>query len=395
MSRQLRVGIACFASYGGSGVVATELGRNLARLGHKVHFISSQVPFRLQQGEFYENVYYHEVDSVSYDVFPSGMFGLDISSKMTQIAVDENLDLIHAHYAVPHAISGIIAKQILRPRDIKVVTTLHGTDITLVGRAPSYFPLTRWAIEQSDAVTAVSGWLKRETELEFKATTPIHVIHNFVDTRRFAPGLSKCHREHFARPDEKIILHVSNFRPVKRLQDVIGTFKRIVQNLPARLLLIGDGPERERAMDLARRLNVMNRTYFLGKQTQVENYYAIADLLLFPSEHESFGVSALEAMATGVPVVATEGSGLSEVVDHGKTGLLCPVGNIRALTEAAIRILTDETFARELSALARRRAERCFRSDQITQQYVDVYQAVLAGEAIPLRKPCLPEDPKP
>jgi N-acetyl-alpha-D-glucosaminyl L-malate synthase BshA len=323
------------------------------------------------------------------------MFGLDISSKMTQIAVDENLDLIHAHYAVPHAISGIIAKQILRPRDIKVVTTLHGTDITLVGRAPSYFPLTRWAIEQSDAVTAVSGWLKRETELEFKATTPIHVIHNFVDTRRFAPGLSKCHREHFARPDEKIILHVSNFRPVKRLQDVIGTFKRIVQNLPARLLLIGDGPERERAMDLARRLNVMNRTYFLGKQTQVENYYAIADLLLFPSEHESFGVSALEAMATGVPVVATEGSGLSEVVDHGKTGLLCPVGNIRALTEAAIRILTDETFARELSALARRRAERCFRSDQITQQYVDVYQAVLAGEAIPLRKPCLPEDPKP
>jgi N-acetyl-alpha-D-glucosaminyl L-malate synthase BshA len=388
--RPLRIGIACFATYGGSGVVATELGREMARLGHKVHFISNQLPFRLNQGEFLENVYYHETGTMMYDAIPAPMFGFEISSKITQIAEDENLDLLHAHYAVPHAISGIMAKEILKPRDLKIITTLHGTDITLVGSAPSFFPLTKWAIEQSDAVTTVSNWLRQETYRTFDVKAPIRVIHNFVSTERFGGVKGRCMRNHFASENEKIILHVSNFRPVKRLHDVIATFARIVDKTPAKLLLIGDGPERERAFDLVKKMGLMNRTHFLGKQNLIEHYYAISDLLLFPSEYESFGVTALEAMSSGLPVVATEGSGLSEVIENAVTGFLRPVGAVDELADAALEILNDPELAKSMAINGRRRAESCFQARNITRQYLELYRAVLDGRELPKEVPCVP-----
>lgn len=391
MNDQLRIGIACFATYGGSGVVATELGREMARAGHRVHFISNQLPFRLQQGEFLENVYYHETVSTTYDVIPAAMFGFEIASKITQIALDEKLDLLHAHYAVPHAISGITAKEVLRPRELKIVTTLHGTDITLVGRHPAFFPVTKWAIEQSDAVTTVSHWLRDETIRTFGIENSIHVIHNFVDTQRFAAGQHACRRKHFASENEKIIIHVSNFRPVKRLEDVVQVFARIVEKVPAKLVLIGDGPERERTFELARKLGVMNRTYFLGKQNLIEHYFAIADMLLFPSEYESFGVTALEAMSAGLPVVATTGSGLSEVVEDGITGFLRPVGDVAALTDASLKILQDPALGKQMGNAGRARAERCFQAKAIAQRYLHLYQSVLdGGKYVPL-PPCAPE----
>ncbi len=392
MSESLRIGIACFATYGGSGVVATELGRELAQAGHKVHFISNQLPFRLQQGEFLENIFYHEATPMMYDALPAAMYGFEVASKITQIAVDERLDIFHAHYAVPHAISGIIAKQVLKEkRELKIVTTLHGTDITLVGRTPAFFPLTKWAIEESDAVTTVSGWLRQETIETFDIKKPIHVIHNFVDAARFEPGRTQVNRRHFAKDDEKIVLHVSNFRPVKRLEDVIAAFALAAARVPSRLLLIGDGPERERAMELARKLGVMNRTWFLGKQNLVENFYSIADVLLFPSEYESFGVTALEAMSCELPVVATEGSGLSEVVDDGVSGYLRPVGDVDALADAVVDILTDGRKAAGMGAAGRRRALRCFQAEQVARSYLSVYRSVLAGEVPKPPPPCEPD----
>jgi N-acetyl-alpha-D-glucosaminyl L-malate synthase BshA len=391
MSRQLRIGIACFATYGGSGVVATELGREMARAGHRVHFISNQLPFRLQQGEFLENVYYHETVSTTYDVIPAAMFGFEIASKITQIALDEKLDLLHAHYAVPHAISGITAKEVLKPRDLKIVTTLHGTDITLVGRHPAFFPLTKWAIQQSDAVTTVSRWLREETIRTFGIENSIHVIHNFVDTKRFGVDRQVCRRKHFAADDEKIIIHISNFRPVKRLDDVVEVFAKIVERVPAKLLLIGDGPERERTFETARRLGVMNRTYFLGKQNLIEHYYSIADMLLFPSEYESFGVTALEAMSAGLPVVATTGSGLSEVVEDGITGFLRPVGDVEALAEASLRVLLEPGLGPKMGEAGRRRAENCFQAKAIAERYLHLYESVLDGGKYVPSPPCAPE----
>jgi N-acetyl-alpha-D-glucosaminyl L-malate synthase BshA len=391
LDRKLRIGIACFATYGGSGVVATELGREMARAGHKVHFISNQMPFRLNQGEFLENVYYHEATSLAYDAIPSAMYGFEIASKMIQIAVEERLDLLHAHYAVPHAISGIMAKQVLKPRELKIVTTLHGTDITLVGRAPALFPLTKWAIQQSDAVTTVSGWLRDETQKTFDISNPIHVIHNFVDITRFNGMAGPCFKSHFAKPGEKIVVHVSNFRPVKRLQDVIKVFAEMQKKVPAKLLLIGDGPERERAFQVAREVGVMDKTHFLGKQNMIEHYYSIADLLLFPSEYESFGVTALEAMSSRLPVVASSGSGLSEVVEDGVTGFLRSVGDVDAMAKACVDILTNDELARSMGERGRERAVKCFQASRITQTYMSLYESVLNGGTFPGHAPCGPE----
>jgi N-acetyl-alpha-D-glucosaminyl L-malate synthase BshA len=388
MTRKLRIGVACFATYGGSGVVATELGREMARAGHKVHFISNQLPFRLNQGEFLENVYYHEATSVAYDALPSPMYGFDIASKITQIAIEEKLDLLHAHYAVPHAISGIMAKQVLKPRELKIVTTLHGTDITLVGRTPSFFPLTKWAIEQSDAVTTVSDWLSDETRKTFDVTVPIHVIHNFVDTNRFNGQAGPCFKDHFTKPGEKIVLHVSNFRPVKRLQDVVKVFAEIQKQVPSKLLLIGDGPERERTFQVARELGVMDKTYFLGKQNMIEHYYSISDLLLFPSEYESFGVTALEAMSSKVPVVATTGSGLAEVVQDGVTGFLRPVGDVAAMAAACVEILKNPEMASSMGEMGRERALKCFQPYSIKDRYLDLYHSVLDGNQFVPGNPC-------
>lgn len=388
MTTPLKIGIACFATYGGSGVVASELGRQLALLGHQVHFVSKNIPFRLQNNGFCGNIFYHDVPTISYDVLPSGMYGMEMASRLIQLAEDEKLDIIHAHYAVPHAISAIIAKQVFRPRKLKIVTTLHGTDITLVGRAPSFFPLTKWAIEQSDAVTTVSNWLRDETYREFAVEKPIHVIHNFVDPNRFSPDRDRSHRQHFADDDEKIILHLSNFRPVKRIDDAVKVFARVNQEVPSKLLLIGDGPERERTMELARRLGVIDRVFFLGKQNAIENYYCIADLFLFPSEYESFGVAALEALSACVPVVATSGSGLSEVVEDGQTGYLRPVGDVDALAAATISILKDPALAAQMGARGRERAIRCFQPHAITERYLSIYRDVLDGKEPSPVLPC-------
>lgn len=388
MERKLRIGIACFATYGGSGVVATELGREMARAGHKIHFISNQLPFRLNQGEFLENVYYHETSAIAYDAIPAAMYGFEIASKIIQIAEEEDLDLLHAHYAVPHAISGIMAREVLKSPKLKIVTTLHGTDITLVGRAPALYPLTKWAIEQSDAVTTVSDWLAEETRKTFHIDNSIHVIHNFVDTNRFNGSAGPCFKHHFAEPDEKVLLHVSNFRPVKRLDDVIRIFAETLKQVPAKLLLIGDGPERERAFQLARELGVLSKVHFLGKQNMIEHYYSISDLLLFPSEYESFGVTALEAMSSKLPVVATSGSGLSEVVEDGVTGYLRPVGDITAMADACVRILQDDELSLRMGEAGRKRAVSCFQAHRITAAYMELYRSVLNGEKYSGQLPC-------
>lgn len=382
--RRLHIGLSCFATHGGSGIVATELAQVLARRGHKIHIISFSIPFRLQAAAFSENIYYHEVNSLQYDVLPHPLIGMELASKIIQIAQDENLDVLHAHYAVPHAISALIARGVLcsMGRRLPVVTTLHGTDITLVGRAPSFFPLTRWAIDHSNAVTTVSHWLRAETDRTFHTTQSIDVIYNFVDIERFHVGADypeqAALRCRLARPGEKIVLHVSNFRPVKRLNDVVDTFAKIAETVPARLVLIGDGPERERTLEHARNRGVMGRTYFLGKQATIENYFAVADLLLFPSEYESFGVTALEAMSAKTPVVATLGSGLSEVVIDGETGFLCPVGDIEALSTACLKILTDDALARRMAEAARIHVQHHFTPDRIVDQYEAIYRRAIA-----------------
>lgn len=379
MARQLNIGIACFATYGGSGVIATELGREMAKAGHKVHFISNQLPFRLVNAEFIENIYFHETNSIAYDAIPAATYGFDMASKIIQIATDEKLDILHAHYAVPHAISGIMAKEVLKTSPLKIITTLHGTDITLVGRNPAFYPLTKWAIENSDAVTTVSNWLKTKTYEEFQVDKDIHVIHNFVDTTRFAMVEGKCRKVHFAPSGEKVVLHVSNFRPVKRLEDVVKAFSLIQEKIPSKLLLVGDGPDRDRAVDLVRKLNISEHVYFLGKQNQIEYYYSIADALLFPSEYESFGVTALEAMSAHVPVVATEGSGLSEVVHDGVTGYLLPVGDVRGLADATIKILSDPQLALEMGKRGREIAETYFQASNIKEEYLRLYHSVVEG----------------
>jgi N-acetyl-alpha-D-glucosaminyl L-malate synthase BshA len=379
-----KIGIACFGSYGGSGVVATELGRALAKRGYEVHFLSNQLPFRLLSTEAPENIYYHEVETVYYDALPHRSYGLEVASRILRVAEEHSLNVLHAHYAVPHAISALLAKLILLPRELHVVTTLHGTDITLVGVSPSYYELTRWAIEHSDAVTCVSKWLRDRTLQEFKITRPPLVVYNFVDMARFKKTRSdRLFRSYFADEDEKIILHVSNFRPVKRIPDAIRAFALVLKKLPARLLLLGDGPERDACAQLVHELGISRYTLFLGKQHPIEKFYSIADLLMMPSEYESFGMAALEASAAGVPVICTGGSGLAEVVVDGITGFLCEVGNAEMLAARAIEVLSNPQLARQMGNAARRRAATCFNLNKIISQYERIYHALLAGQELP------------
>ncbi len=380
--RLLNIGIACFGSHGGSGVIATELGKALARLGHRVHFLSPQLPFRLQQAEFMENLFYHEVEQFHYDVFPAPMLGLDLASHIAKVIRQEALDLIHAHYIVPHAIVAALARLVTKNSRTKLITTVHGTDVTLVGRTTSFYELSQWALEQSDAVTAVSSWLAQRAEKGFALNSPPTVIYNFVDCSRFRPGSRRLPRECFALPHEKILLHVSNFRPVKRVRDVVGTFNIVRKSVPAKLILIGDGPERAHAEKLANRLKISQDTIFLGKYPNIEDFYSLADALILPSEYESFGMAALEAMASGVPVVGTAGSGLSEVVEHGKTGFLCPVGDVRAMAEAVTQIFTDRELASKMGRAGRLRAQRLFSERRIIRQYLDLYYEIVGLAAL-------------
>jgi N-acetyl-alpha-D-glucosaminyl L-malate synthase BshA len=372
----LKIGISCYPVYGGSGVVATELGLELARRGHEAHFITYAQPFRLPG--FVERIYYHEVEVPTYPLFEHPPYNLALTVAMHRVAQQHRLDLLHAHYAVPHATSAWMAKEMLARDDFRVVTTLHGTDITLVGQDPSYQTITDFSIRKSDGLTAVSEYLRAETLTHFNVRPElIRAIPNFVDPARYARNAYPCHRSKLAREGEKIITHISNFRAVKRLEDVIGIFARISRELPARLVLVGDGPDRGRAEKRAAEEGVAERVWFLGKQDSVAELLACSDLFLLPSESEAFGLVALEAMACGVPVIATRVGGIPEVVADGVTGYLAPIGDVDAMAEAGSRILRDADLWQQMSEAARVAAEH-FSADRVVPLYETFYEEVLA-----------------
>jgi N-acetyl-alpha-D-glucosaminyl L-malate synthase BshA len=375
----MKIGITCYPTYGGSGAVATELGLELGRRGHDVHIISYASPFRLRGG-FAERVTFHEVVPASYPLFEQSPYALALAVKQHEVALRQELELMHVHYAIPHAATAWLAKQMLKgERDLKVVTTLHGTDITLVGQDPSYFTITKFSIEQSDRVTAVSEYLREETYRAFGCVgCDVRVIPNFVSVADFHPPTGTSFRGALAPAGHKILIHVSNFRPVKRIGDVIGVFAGVRRALPATLVLAGDGPDRELAEQEVDRLGLRADVRFLGKVDQVADLLRGADLFLLPSQNESFGLSALEAMACGVPVIATSGGGLPEVVTDGETGHLAPVGAVPEMTEHAVALLRDD---RALERMRRAAAARAldFSAERVVPRYEALYQDVLRG----------------
>jgi len=376
----MRLAIVCYPTYGGSGTLATELALQLARRGHEVHLVSYAPPYRLHG--FCPQLYFHEVEVAPYPLFEYPPYDLALAVTLHELALRRGVELIHAHYAIPHATSAWIARQMLvweRPgARLRVVTTLHGTDITLVGQERSYWAVTRFSIAQSDAVTAVSAFLRQETERAFGLDGDrIDVVPNFVDTTRFDRRRWPCRRDAFVGPEEKLVLHVSNFRPVKRVVDVVRVFARVARDVPSRLVLVGDGPDRPAAEAEADALDVADRVVFLGKQDTVEELLACADVFLLPSESESFGLGALEAMASGTPVVATRVGGLPEVVVDGETGFLRPVGDLEGLAQAVRRLLTDGALWARMSAAARARAEAGFAADVVVPRYEAIYQRVV------------------
>jgi N-acetyl-alpha-D-glucosaminyl L-malate synthase BshA len=376
----MKIGITCYPTYGGSGAVATELGLALAERGHEVHFISYAQPFRLQG--FKERIFFHEVEMDQYPLFEHPPYSLALAVAIHDAAIHQGLDLIHVHYAIPHATSAWIAEQMLKPaRDLKIVTTLHGTDITLVGLHPSFQAITQFSILRSHGLTAVSEFLKERTVEDFAVPTgKIRVIPNFVDPQIYRRDKKPCHRATLAPGGERIIMHVSNFRPVKRIPDVVEIFARINRQVPSRLVLVGDGPERSRAMETARELGVTDQVLFLGKHQSVDELLACADLFLLPSKNESFGLAALEALACGVPVIASNMGGLPEVVVHGETGYLFSLGAVDEMAEAGISLLKDDAQWVRFSRGARADAVERFSNDRIIPLYEDLYRDVVSGE---------------
>jgi L-malate glycosyltransferase len=380
----MRIGITCYPTYGGSGVVATELGIELAALGHEVHFISYSQPFRLTGRE--SGIFYHEVPVSNYPLFEFPPYDLALASRMAEVAEYYLLDLLHVHYAIPHSVSALLARQMLaeRGKRLPFATTLHGTDITLVGMDRSYLPITRYAIQQSDGVTSISSYLKEVTEKNFGITRPIEVVHNFVNCDVYKPYAESDSetrsqaRSRFAAPGEFLIMHLSNFRPVKRVADVVQIFARIAQQLPARLALIGDGPDRSTAEWLAHSLGIHDRIHFLGKQDRVSELLPLADLMLMPSEMESFGLAALEAMACETPAIATRVGGVAELITDGADGLLFPVGDVDAMAAASIALLNDPERHLAMRKTARKTAQDRFCSTRILPRYVKFYESLLA-----------------
>src|SRR5579863_6129922 len=374
----MKIGITCYPTYGGSGVVATELGLELAARGHDVHFISYAVPVRMTEAS--ERIHFHEVEVMNYPLFDHPPYTLALASKMSSVASNEGLDLLHVHYAIPHSVSAYLARAMLQPRRLPFVTTLHGTDITLVGSDRSYLPITKFSIEESDAVTAISEYLRRITVEEFAIRRPVEMIPNFVNCDVFQPANGECRREDFARDDEKILVHLSNFRPVKRVEDVVEIFARVRSEIPAKLMMIGDGPDRAAAEWLAREKNLAKDVIFLGKQNQVQDLLNCADVMLLPSELESFGLAALEAMACGVPCVCSRVGGLPEVIRDGVEGYLAAPHDVETMAARALDILTQPGRRETMGRAARARAQSQFCSDKIIPQYEDLYRRVL-GES--------------
>ncbi len=372
----MKIGIVCYPTFGGSGVVATELGLGLAAKGHEVHFITYRRPARLTT--FHANVFYHEVTGEDYPLFEYPPYDTALASKLVEVVKYENLDLLHVHYAIPHATVAYMAKKILlrEGRYIPVVVTLHGTDITLVGENPAFKPVVEFAINKSDGVTAVSNFLKEKTLAKFKIENDIEVIYNFVDFERFR----KIDKDHFkkaiAPEGERILTHISNFRKVKRVEDVIRVFQKVYQKVPCKLMLIGDGPERRHAEDLCREIGLCHEVRFLGKQDAVEELLAISDLFIIPSENESFGLAALEAMACEVPVISSDAGGLTEVNIHGVTGFVNKIGDVEGMAKNAITILGDDEILKRFRENALKQAES-FDIQHVLPQYENYYQAVL------------------
>jgi L-malate glycosyltransferase len=380
----MRIGITCYPTYGGSGVVATELGIELAALGHEVHFISYSQPFRLNGRD--DGIFYHEVPVSSYPLFEFPPYDLALASRMAEVAEFNGLDLLHVHYAIPHSVSALLARQMLaaRGRRLPFVTTLHGTDITLVGLDRSYLPITRYAIQESDGVTSISQYLKDKTLQDFDVTRPIEVVPNFVNCDLYTPITDEAARaavrSRLASPDEAILMHLSNFRPVKRVVDVVKVFAQVACETPARLVLVGDGPERSAAEWLARDLQIHEKIHFMGKQERVNELLPLADLLLMPSELESFGLAALEAMACKVPSIATRVGGVPELIDDGVTGLLYPVGDVEAMAEGALGLLNDRARLEAMREAGRKTAQKRFCASLMVPQYVRYYETILGKQ---------------
>jgi len=377
----MRIGITCYPTYGGSGVVATELGIELAALGHEIHFISYSQPFRLNGRD--EGIFYHEVPVSNYPLFEFPPYDLALASRMAEVAEYYALDLLHVHYAIPHSVSALLARQMLaaRGRRLPFVTTLHGTDITLVGLDRSYLPITTYGIQESDGVTSISNYLKEKTIEDFGVTRPIETITNFVNCDVYTPIKDEAARGrarlHLAKPDEVILMHLSNFRPVKRVVDTVKIFAQVVKERPAQLVLVGDGPDRSAAEWLAHDLGIHCQVHFLGKQERVNELLPLADILLMPSELESFGLAALEAMACKVPSIATRVGGVPELIDDGETGLLYSVGDVGGMAQGILSLLSDQARLETMREAGRKAAQKRFCASLVVPKYVRFYEQVL------------------
>ena len=376
----MKIGITCYPTYGGSGVVATELGMELAERDHEIHFISYAQPIRLSGP--HPNIHYHEVEVSRYPLFEYPPYDLALASRMAEVAELYDLDLLHVHYAIPHSVSALLARQMMaakpRGRKLPFVTTLHGTDITLVGLDRSYLPITRFSIEQSDGVTAISQYLQERTLREFDIRNEIKVIYNFVNCDVYARGEDTAElKKEYAPGGERLLVHLSNFRPVKRVTDCIEVFDRVRKQVPSKLLMIGDGPDRSRAEWLAVQKGIHNDVIFLGKQELVQEKLAIADILLLPSELESFGLAALEGMACEVVPIATRVGGIPELIEHGKSGYLAEVGDVDTMARYAIELLNDEKALQTMAKASRAVAQSRFCASRIIPQYEEFYRRVL------------------
>ncbi len=372
----MKIGITCYPTYGGSGVVGSELGRELAANGHEVHFISYALPIRLKASD---RIHFHEVEVLSYPLFEYPPYDLVLATKMAEVVNRSELDILHVHYAIPHSISAFLAKKMSTGKGVPFVTTLHGTDITLVGNDRSYLPITRFGIDESDAVTAVSEYLKERTVREFDTRKEIEVIPNFVNCEVFKKSFDSEFRARFAAEDEGLMIHISNFRPVKRTGDVIELFTLLRRKKKAKLLMVGDGPERPNAEWLAEVHGIQNDVLFLGKSSEMERLLSVSDILVLPSEEESFGLVALEAMASEVPVIATRVGGLGEVVEDGADGFLFDVGDTESMAEAAVSLLADRELRQGMGKSGRDHAQRDFCHEKIIKRYEDLYEKTISS----------------